>query len=211
MKRAMRILVLPPLLLGLAGCVESQGEVDRSENAKATSFFGLGAREHLVAGTALRVRLLEPLSSETAKPGDTWQGVIQAPVVVDGDEIIATGSSVQGIVTGAVPARHGNRALLEVEVREVTMNERATTLRATTDPVIAGSPRARNLGAIAGSVAAGALIGNAVGGSGRAAGAGALVGGGVAAGAVAASQGYQVVLPEGTVITFTVSREVAMR
>jgi hypothetical protein len=211
MKHAILNWVLPLGLLLVVGCSDVQGEADRSETAKARSFFGLGAREHLVAGTALRVRLLESLSSETAKSGDSWHGVIQAPVVVDGDEIIAKGSAAEGVVTTAVPARRGTRAMLEIEVREVTLDGRGSSLRATTDPVIAGSPRARNLGAITGGAVAGALIGSAVSGSGRGAGVGALVGGGVATGVVAASHGYQVVLPEGTVMTFTVSREVAMR
>jgi hypothetical protein len=195
----------------MAGCIESPGDGDRSEASKATSFFGLGAREHLVVGTSIRVRLSEAVSSETAKAGDAWHGIVEAPVVVDGDEIVATGSGVEGVVTGAVPARRGNRALLELEVREVNIRDRGTSLRATSDPVIAGSPRARNLGAIAGGAVAGALVGRALGGSGKAAAAGAVIGGGVAGGAVAASDGFQVVLPEGTVMTFTVSREVAMR
>ena len=211
MKHAMLSWVPPLGLLLVVGCGDTHVEPGRSDTANETSFFGLGSHERLVAGTALRVRLLETLSSESANPGDSWHGVIQAPVVIDGNEIIAKGSSAEGVVSTAVPARRGNRAMLEIEVREVTLNDRETSLRATTDPVIAGSPRARNLGAITGGAVAGALIGTAVGGSGRSAGVGALVGGGVATGAVAASRGYQVVLPKGTVMTFTVSHEVAMR
>lgn len=208
---AIRTLTLALGLMLLAGCTETSSDVDRSETAKASSFFGLGVHDHLVAGTVLKVRLTGVVSSENAKTGDAWRGVVQAPVVVDGDEVVATGSAVAGVVTGSVPARRGNRAMLELEVREVDIHDRGTSLRATSDPVIAGSPRARNLGAIAGGAVAGALVGGAVGGSGKAAATGAVIGGGVAGGAVAASDGYQVVLPEGTVMAFTVSREVAMR
>jgi outer membrane lipoprotein SlyB len=83
-------------------------------------------------------------------------------------------------------------------------------ISATTEAVIAGSTRARNLGAIAGGAAAGALIGKAVG-DGKNATVGGIIGGATAAGIVAGSKGYQVVLPSGTVMTFTVNETVAMR
>jgi len=204
MKRAMPSGVLLLVLAALSGCGATDSPTAHStdsptvhsQSAKAESFFGLGAREHLVAGTALRIRLLEPLSSETARAGDTWHGVVQAPVVVDGDEVVGTGSSVEGIVTAVLPAQGNSRAMLEIEMRKVGLNDHETSLRATTDPVIAGSPRARNLAAIAGDAAEGTVDAEAAGNAG-------------AGGAV--SRDYQVLLPEGAVMTFTVSREVAMR
>lgn len=134
------------LMLGVVlvcGCLRVQTDTDRtvmaerSVMAKSTSFFGLGSREHLVAGTTLRVQLLEPLSSETAEAGDSWSGLIQAPVVVDGDEVIAAGSSVDGVITIAVPAQYGagDRAMLEIELRKVTIDGRETRFRATAKPV----------------------------------------------------------------------------
>ena len=137
------------LILGVVfvcSCLRVQTDTDRtvmaerSVMAKSTSFFGLGSREHLVAGTTLRVQLLEPLSSETAEAGDTWSGLIQAPVVVDGDEVIAAGSSVDGVITTAVPARSdgaGDRAKLQIELRKVTLDGRETRFRATAKPVTA--------------------------------------------------------------------------
>jgi hypothetical protein len=74
--------------------------------------------------------------------------------------------------------------------------------------VIAGSTRARNLGAIVGGAAAGALIGKATSDN---ATKGAVIGGALATGAVAASKGYQVVLSNGTVMTFVVSEDVAVK
>jgi len=68
------------------------------------------------------------------------------------------------------------------------------------------SPRARNLGAVAGGAAAGALIGKAAGG-GKGALIGGLIGGAAAGAGVAASKGYQVVIKEGTPLTFTVDED----
>jgi len=77
--------------------------------------------------------------------------------------------------------------------------------------VIAGSTRARNLGAIGAATAAGAVIGHAIGGSGKGTLIGAVVGGGAATGVVAETKGYQVVLKQGTSLTFTTTQSVAVR
>jgi hypothetical protein len=92
--------------------------------------------------------------------------------------------------------------MLDLDVQSVSLDGKDVGVHAVTEPVIAGSPRARNLGAIAGGVAAGALIGNAVGGD---AAVGGLLGGAAAGALVAASKGYQVVLKPGTVMNFTVT------
>ena len=166
---------------------------------------------HLPAGTALVVKLGSVVSSKTAQVGDTWSGTISEPVSVDGKVVIPAGTTVTGTVTGAKPAKKGDRAMLELAVKSVGGGAHSTSLTATTEPVIAGSTRARNLGAIAGGAAAGALIGKAVGGDGKDAAIGAVIGGAAATGAVAASQGYQVELKEGTALTFTTTNSVALR
>ena len=130
------------------------------------------------------------------------------PLTVGGREVIPGGATVTGVVVEAVEAQRGNRAKLELGVRAVHIGDRKTSLEASAEPVIAGSPRKRNLGAIAGGMAAGALIGEAT--SDRP-GTGALIGGAVATGAVAASKGYQVVLHDGAVMKFVVNEDVAVR
>lgn len=163
------------------------------------------------SGTHLRVRLTTTVSSETARVGDAWSGVIVDPVRTDGREVLAAGTEVRGTVTGALEAKRGSRAMLDVVVEEVVVEGRTVPLLAVTEPVIAGSPRARNLGGIAGGAAAGALIGKAVGGDGKDAAIGGLLGGAAATGVVARSRGYQVVFTPKTVLVFTVNDDVAMR
>jgi hypothetical protein len=167
-----------------------------------------GVLVNVPSGSQLDVRLKQSLSSETAHRGDRWAGVVMNPVVIDGREVIPSGATVEGVVVAAEEARRGSRARLQLGVRGVLLGDRKTTLHASSEPVIAGSPRARNLGAIAGGAAAGALIGKATGDN---AGKGALIGGAVATGVVAASKGYQVVLKDGTVMTFIVNQDVAVR
>jgi hypothetical protein len=118
---------------------------------------------------------------------------------------------VTGVVRGVEAAQKGSRAFLVLAVQSVDVNGHSFDVSASTDSIVAGSTRARNLGAIAGSAAAGALIGKAVGGGGKGALIGGLIGGAAATGVVAKSKGYQVVVKEGTVLDFQVSRDVKIR
>jgi hypothetical protein len=161
-------------------------------------------------GTGIKVSVDAQISSETAMPGDTWTGTVKEPVIIGTAAPIPAGSVVHGVVTGSLAAEKGNRAMLVLAVKSITVGSTEHAVPAGTDSIIAGSPRARNLGAIAGGAAAGALIGKAVGGN-KGALIGGLLGGGAATGAVAKTKGYQVVLKPGTEMTFTVSRAVVMK
>jgi hypothetical protein len=190
----------------VAGCNATGSQAETGDN-RLSGLFG-GPRVTVPAGAQIDVRLDQTLSSEHVRRGAHWQGVVVKPVVIDGKEAIPSGTIVEGIVVDAAEAQRGNRARLELGVRAVRIGDRRTSLRASSDPVVAGSTRARNLGAIAGGAAAGALIGKATSDK---PGTGALIGGAVATGAVAASKGYQVVLSDGTVLTFVVNDDVAVR
>jgi len=185
----------------------SNSTAEGKSGVSLAGFFG-GPRVTVPSGTQIKIRLAQSVSSQTARPGDSWQGVLTSPVTVDDRVVIPAGAQVEGVVVAVKEAERGSRARLELGVRAVTVDERRTSLRASSEPVIAGSTRARNLGAIAGGAAAGALIGEATSGD---AGKGAIIGGVLATGAVAASKGYQVVLGNGTVMTFTVSDNVSMK
>jgi len=165
----------------------------------------------LAAGTPIDVSVALQISTETAKVGDTWTGEVKENVIVGDKVVIPAGSIVTGIVNETTPAKKGDLAKLDLEVQSVSVNGKAIAVKAGTEAIEAGSPRARNLGAIAGAAAAGALVGKAVGGSGKGALIGGLIGGAAATGAVAGSKGYQVVLKEGTVLTFNVNEDTKVR
>jgi hypothetical protein len=165
---------------------------------------GSASRIDIPSGATISVRIHDEISSERAREGDAWSGTVTRPVT-DGDRIvIQEGSSVRGVITQVNPAERGKRAMLDLAVREVSVDGRTHDVTAGTEAIVAGSTRARNLGAIAGGIAGGALIGKAIGGDGKDAAVGGVLGGAAATGAVAASKGYQVVLRNGTVIEFTV-------
>lgn len=164
------------------------------------------------AGTALNISVDTQLSSETANVGDTWTGTLKENVIVGDHVVFPAGSVVSGVISESVPAGgKDSRARLGLAVTGITANGNKTAIEAGTETIEAGSARARNLGAIAGTAAAGALIGRAVGGSGKGALIGGLIGGAAAGTAVAKSKGYQVVIKEGTAITFNVKQPVTVR
>src|SRR5208283_1421763 len=56
------------------------------------------ASQLIPAGSLLHVRLTCTLTSKTSKPWDPFTGIVTTPITVDGKEIIASGSSVEGHV-----------------------------------------------------------------------------------------------------------------
>jgi hypothetical protein len=165
----------------------------------------------LAAGTPIDISVSAQISSETAKVGDPWTGEVKDNVIVGDRVVIPAGSVVHGIVSAAKPAVKGDRAMLDLSVESVSVEGNSLPVKAGMEEIIAGSTRARNLGAIAGGAAAGALVGKAVGGSGKGALIGGLIGGAAAGAGVAGSKGYQVVLKEGTTLTFNVSEDVTVK
>jgi len=195
---------LAATLFALNGCNESTTDA-QAANAPA------GRAAHtLLAGTTFNVVLGSTISSETASVGDAWQGTVQENVATQNGGMIAAGSQVDGVVVGVTAAKRGSRAMLDLGVRQIRVNGGNSSVTASSEAVIAGSTRARNLGAIAGGAVAGALIGKVVG-DGKNAAVGGLIGGGAATAVVAGSKGYQVVLSNGTVMSFTVNQTVAVR
>jgi len=210
-----RLLIGGVLVMSSVVLLNSCNETDSSKTTADASASGTSEKAEsnsasVPAGTTMNVALGTTISSKTAQSGDAWHGTVTENVTTANGVVIPAGSRVSGVVTGVVPAKRGDLAMLDLAVRSVDVGGKTTSIDANTQPVVAGSPRARNLGAIAGGVAAGALIGKAVG-DGKNAAVGGLIGGATAAGVVAASKGYQVVLKDGTVMSFTVNETVSMR
>jgi hypothetical protein len=185
----------------LSGCRTEQQVAQNDTNNYLT----------LPSGTSVDVTLVTPLTSKTASVGTAWTGTTRTASVLDGRNVIPAGSAVSGTVSAVKAAQKGDRAMLDLGLTSITVAGHRYTVHGSTEAIIAGSTRARNLGAIAGSAAGGALIGKAVSGTGKGALIGGVIGGGVATGVVAASDGYQVVLKQGTPLTFTTSERVAVR
>jgi hypothetical protein len=66
-----------------------------------------GSAGQLADGMAVRVRLLQPISSETSKSGQPLQFVVTRDVIVDGEIVIARGALVAGAIVEARRADWG--------------------------------------------------------------------------------------------------------
>ena len=190
---------------GGSGSNNNSGSNNSSGNASSGAV--QVADLNLPSGTSIDVTLGAAISSETASVGDAWSGALAKSVIVDGRTLVLAGSAVGGTVTGVTAAKQGNRAMLDLGLTSFA-NYR---VHGNTEAVIAGSPRARNLGAIAAATVAGAVVGHQIGGSDKGTAIGAIVGAGAATGVVSQTKGWQVVLKQGTPLTFTTSEAVAVR
>lgn len=194
-------------IAALSGCNETKTASNDTTGNSGSNV----AMLTLPSGTSIDITLATALTSKNASVGDAWTGSVQTPAYFDGQNVIPVGSSVSGTVTSVRPALKGDRAMLDLGMNSFTVDGRGYRVNGSMEAIVAGSTRARNLGAIAGSAAAGALVGQAVSGSTKGTVVGAVVGGGVATGVVAASDGYQVVLKPGVLLSFTTDEAVAVR
>jgi hypothetical protein len=183
---------------GLSGCNEQQVAQNGTNHTNNTLT--------VPSGTSIEVTLGTALSSETAGAGTAWSGT-----VLNGREGIPAGSSVAGTVTSVKPAKKGDRAMLDLGLTAITVAGHRYAVQGSTEAIVAGSTRARNLGAIGAATVAGAVIGHQVGGSDKGTIVGGLIGAGAATGVVSQTKGWQVVLKQGTPLTFTTSQAVAVR
>ncbi len=155
------------------------------------------------SGTSMAIRLLDPIDSEKAQPGQTFRATLDAPLPSDGDVAVPSGYDVKGHVVDVKSAgKFAGQSLLVLELDSISVGGRLYGVEA--DPYRRqGSNRTTNT---AKKVGAGAVIGAIIGGiagGGKGAGIGAAAGGGVGGGVQAAGKGQQIMLPSETVLSFT--------
>jgi hypothetical protein len=155
------------------------------------------------SGTSMAIRLLDPIDSERAQPGQTFRATLDAPLPSDGDVAVPSGYDVKGHVVDVKSAgKFAGQSLLVLELDSISVGGRLYGIEA--DPYRRqGKNRSTNT---AEKVGAGAVIGAIIGGiagGGKGAGIGAVAGGGVGGGVQAAGKGQQIILPSETVLSFT--------
>ncbi|MBZ5703102.1 MAG: hypothetical protein LAN84_14815 [Acidobacteriia bacterium] len=150
------------------------------------------------------VRLVESLSSESNKAGDSFTATLTEPLLM-GDRVVAPkGARVSGKITEAVSSGRLSRpALLTLSLTQVQSGRGQYPLETGDLTVKHDGHAKRNVIIIGGSAGAGAAIGGIAGG-GKGAGIGALAGAGAGTLGALLTGKQEITLPSETVLTFRV-------
>jgi len=154
------------------------------------------------SGTSIAIRLVDPIDSERAQPGQTFRATLDAPLPSDGDAV-PSGYDVKGHVQDVKSAgKFAGQSLLVLQLDTISVGGKSFFIDA--DPYQRqGKNRSTNTAEkVGGGAAIGAILGGILGG-GKGAGIGAAAGGGIGTGVQAAGKGQQIQLPSETVLNFT--------
>lgn len=160
------------------------------------------------AGTRIRVRVGQTLSTKVNQSGDTFPATVASDVVVNGQTVIPEGASATGTVTQAKAlGKFKGQAVLAVSLDRVRAGGRSYAVSTSSVERVEKGKGKRSAGFIGGGAGLGALIGGLAGG-----GKGALIGGLAGAGAGTAGGAFtgnkDLVIPAETLLTFRLTHDV---
>jgi hypothetical protein len=164
----------------------------------------------LPAGTPVTIRLQSTVSSASSQAGDSFKGVLDEPIVLEGQTVAARGAAVAGRVLAAkTSGRLHDPGYLRIALVSLRVGGKAVALQTSSIFVKGGAHQNRNLAMIGGGAGAGAgaLVGSLAGG-----GKGALIGTGAGAaggtGAAYATGKKEVTFGEERRLTFRLAQAV---
>ncbi len=157
----------------------------------------------LAAGTWLRIRVNEPLSSDHNVSGDTFTATLTQPLIANGYVVARRGQTVAGRVADAVKAgRNKGTSRLALELTEVSLVDgQNLPVKTQLMEYAAGTSKGRDATAVVAGTGVGAAIGGAASG-GFGAGIGAIVGAAASTAGVLATRGRATEVYPEAVLTF---------
>lgn len=162
------------------------------------------------AGTRIRVRLGQTLSTKQSQTGDSFSGVVVDPVRVKGQTVIPAGARALGVVTDSKSqGRFKGQAVLAIRLDSVSANGRTYQVRTSHVERVEQGKGKRSAVMTGGGAGLGALIGGLAGG-GKGALIGGLVGGGGGAAGSAFTGNKDLVIPAESILTFNLQRSVTV-
>ena len=165
----------------------------------------------LPAGTPVTIRLQSTVSSASSQAGDSFEGALDEPIVIEGQTVAVRGAAVTGRVLAAkTSGRLHDPGYLRIALVSLKVAGKPVALQTSSIFAKGGAHENRNLAMIGGGAGAGALIGGLAGG-----GKGALIGTGVGAaggtGAAYATGKKEVSFGEERRLTFRLAQAVDLR
>ncbi|HUV14641.1 MAG TPA: hypothetical protein VMY18_13435 [Acidobacteriota bacterium] len=142
-------------------------------------------------GTQVTVRLAQPLSSATNQTGESFQAIVDEPVVIDGRTALAAGTLAVGeLVNVEASGRTSGVAKMSMVLVALVINAKETPFRTELLAIEAQSEKGKTGRRVAGGAGIGAVVG-AIAGGGKGAAIGAAVGGGTGAAVSMATKGKE--------------------
>jgi hypothetical protein len=215
-KQILYLLLVMALACSAIGCnkqpsTTSADSTDKSSGLSAGLFEKAKPEPKTVvpAGTRFRVALIDAVSSDKSRPGDSFMASLAEPIVVDGKTVLEKGTKVQGRVVDAKQSgRVKGRAAIELTLTEVVLgNGQPLTISTKSYRAVAESTKKRDAAVIGGGAGLGAAIG-AIAGGGKGALIGAAIGGGAGTGTVLATRGKEIHYSPETRIQFTLANSI---
>jgi len=164
----------------------------------------------LPAGTVVAVRTTRALSTVRDRAQDTFDAILDEPIVVDDVEVLPRGTKFTGhVTTSEQSGRMEGRAVLGITLDGVDVRGAQQSIATSVNTKASEGHKKRNIVAAGGGAGVGALIGGIAGG-GKGAAIGAAVGAGAGTGAAAATGKQDVEIPAETRFRFTLKHAVVL-
>jgi hypothetical protein len=203
------------------GCTQlPEAAKDTSEPAGSTASKPVEAEKaeawHEVTipeGTTLPIVLDTPVGSDSSRAEDPVSAHLTQPIVVDGTEALAQGTTVTGVVTQATRGgKVKGRAQLALRFDEIAPrgSDERIAISAPSLRRIAPSEKKKDAAKIGIPAAGGAIVGGIVGGK-KGAVIGGAVGGGAGTAVVLSDRGQDVRLGKGAPLTLTLTEPIVVR
>jgi hypothetical protein len=162
----------------IAGCSSQPGVQASDERAddsplpfeQASAKSGISPTGSLLpaeipAGTPITIRLQSALSSESSQSGDSFEAVVEEPIVIQGQTVAQRGALVTGrVVAAKASGRLEDPGYLRLTLATISLNGKSLPLQTSSIFAKGGWHEKRDLGMIGGGAAAGAAIGGLAGG-----------------------------------------------
>lgn len=171
----------------------------------------VSTRYTLPAETEISVRLIDSISTETNKAGDTFLASLAQPVTMNGVTLFAKDTSVSGkILNLEEPGRVSGVASISLQLTDI-QPKNGSSVPLATQPFseTAKTEKKKDAAIIGGGTAIGTAIGAIAGGK-KGAAIGAIAGGGGSTGYVLATKGKQLKYPSETLMTFKLAEPLTL-
>lgn len=181
---------------------EVASALPQTQAAPAPPAQPIPAQVTIPQGTAVTIRLIDPVDTEKHKEGDTFRASLDSPIVIEDKTVIPKNADVEARLVSAKSAGHfaGSSEIVLV-LTKITVGEKTYDVQTGEFSKQGASRGKRSAAVIGGGAAVGAVIG-AIAGGGKGAAIGAAAGAGTGTGVQALTKSQQIKLPAETLLEF---------